>query len=433
VCVYPPGKNKRKERTKMKYCIILVAGLLPYSCLSASELLDGLKLEPSARWRYQEVEDEYRGDAQANTLKLRLSADWQLSNNWQAFTQFDYVHAFDEAQYNSVAIARATSPIPDPPGPDLNQLYIKYQSDTNWSLALGRQAVGLDNERHVGSVEFWQNEQTLDALRFDYKDNLNWTVNYLYVDKVKRIFGDRSEAFLPHDDIRFETDPLRPINELGEHQHDSHLINMRYVINHQAKLSLYAYLLYNHSAPTLSSDTYGARLVGDFKPQRIKYSYTIEYALQSTSHDNPWQYSTDYLLLEANMQINSHQFSLSYEKFGEDNDFGFVTSLGTNHKFQGWADVFSTYAKGGGLQDFYLTYKGRDAKLRWRVMAHHFSGDSLSTQVGNEIDLELAYRYNRDWEFKFIAARYVADEGLSYVSASQHNLSTWMISAAYKL
>lgn len=417
----------------MKYCTILIAAFFPYTCLHAAELPNGLKLEPSARWRYQDVSDTHRGDAQANTVKLRLSAHWQPSGNWQAFGQLDYVYAFNESQFNSVAIVRATSPIPDPPGPDLNQLYMKYQSDTNWSLALGRQSIGLDNERHVGSVEFWQNEQTLDALRFEYKDNLNWTVNYLYVDKVKRIFGDRSEALLPKDDIRFDSDPLRPVNELGEHQHDSHLINMRYVINQQAKLSLYAYLLNNHSAPTLSSDTYGARLTGDFKPQRIKYSYTLEYAIQSARHNSPWQYTSDYLFIEGNGQINSHQLSLSYEKFGSDNNFAFATSLGTNHKFQGWADIFSTYGKGGGLQDLYLTYKGRDAKLRWRVMAHYFSGDSLNTQLGKELDLELAYRYNRDWEFKFIAARYVTEGGLDYLPASQHNLSTWMLSAAYNL
>lgn len=417
----------------MKYWIALITGLLPYSYVSASEILDGLKVEPGARWRYQQVTDPLRGDAQANTLKLRLSADWQASYNWQGFAQFDYVHAFAEEQFNSVAVNHGTSPIPDPPGPDVNQLFVRYQSDTNWSLAVGRQVVALDNERHVGSGAFWQNEQALDALKFEYKDNLNWTVNYLYVDKVKRIFGDRAKAILDKDDIRFDTNPLRPLTELGEHQHDSHLVNMRYVFNRHAKLSLYAYLLDNHSAPTLSSDTYGASLEGDFKPQQLRYSYTLEYALQSAKHDNPWQYDTDYLFMEANVQINSHQLSLGYEKLGEDKGFGFATSLGTAHKFQGWADIFSTYAQGSELHDAYLSYKGREAKLRWRIVAHYFSGDSSHSKIGKELDLELAYRYDRKWEFKFIAARYMADQGLSFLPATQHNLSTWMLSVNYNL
>ena len=47
--------------------------------------------------------------------------------------------------------------------------------------------------------------------------------------------------------------------------------------------------------------------------------------------------------------------------------------------------------------------------------------------------MELAYRYERQWEFKLIGAKYMADEGLADSPTSQQDLSTWSLSVAYNL
>lgn len=399
----------------------------------AIEVTDEFTIEPSARYRYQDVNDLWFGNAQASTLKFRLSADWQASDNWQGFAQYDVVEAFNNNRYNSVTVKRNTSPIPDPEGHELNQFYLKYISDDDWQSLIGRQSVSFDNERHIGTVEFWQNDQTFDAFRFDYNDNIQWSASYLYVDKVHTILGDDARHRLPKEDIRFDTNPIRPVTELGNQDHKSHLINLNYQLNQQAKLSLYSYLIDNQSVRVFSSDTYGARFEGEFKPEKVKYGYTVEYAQQSNSGSNPWRFDTDYLLLEVSAQFKSHQLTLSYEKLGEDNGFGFATTLGTNHKFQGWADVFTNYLTRGGLKDTFLTYRGRKGKLRWRLVAHQFDSALGGTTAGHELDLELAYRYDRQWEFKFIGAKYFADEGFSSLPSSQFDLSTWMLSAAYNL
>lgn len=420
--------NSWMGKGSLSICVFLCI-----SCAYAFELSEGLDIEPSGRYRYQDVNDELRGDAQASTLLLRLSADWEIDPSWQTFAQFDVVTAFNENNYNSVTVNRRTSPIPDPAGEELNQLYIRYKSDDNWSAALGRQAISFDNERHIGRVEFWQNDQTFDALNFLYQDNLNWQASYVYLKKAHRIFGDDAKSILSAEDIRFEDNPVRSSSELGNHQHDSHLINTKYIFSRQLELSFYAYLLNNKTARTFSSDTFGLRLTGELKPGRIKYGYTLEYARQSDSQDNPWNFNADYWLVEASAQYKSHQFGLTYEKLGADNGFGFATTLGTNHKFQGWADVFSSYLSRGGLKDYSVSYRGRDGKLRWRIVVHQFESDGGGETAGHELDIELAYRYNREWEFKFIAARYEADEGFSSLPVSQQNLSTWMLSAAYNL
>lgn len=410
---------------------LAIVGLVLAAPSSAYSLSDNIEIEPTARYRFQDVDDPVRGNAQASTLKLRLTADWKINNAWTVGGQYDYVTAFNEDSYNSVTVNRATSPIPDPAGQELNQLFVQYQSHNNWSLKLGRQAVAFDNERHIGTVEFWQNDQTLDGFRFEYKDHLSWTANYLYVDKAQRIFGNHAKARLSAEDSRFAEDPIRPTTELGVHHHDSHLLNLEHRFNDNISLSAYAYLLENLSRAQFSSNTYGVRFSGEFKPDNIKYGYALEFANQSAAHNSPWQYTANYLLLEASAQYKSHRLTLNYESMGEDSGFGFATSLGTNHKFQGWADLFTDYVSRGGLVDINASYRGRDGKLRWRVVAHQFQNYNNNDTVGHELDIEVAYRYTRKWEFKVIGAKYFADQGLATLPETQQDLSTWMISAAY--
>ena len=117
----------------------------------------------------------------------------------------------------------------------------------------------------------------------------------------------------------------------------------------------------------------------------------------------------------------------------EDNLHGFKTPLGTNHKFQGWADVFTGYAMQTGLKDQYLTYRMRYKKLCWRGVYHLFNNYSNNKNIGNELDIELAYRLTRKWEFKLVYADYQAKEGIFYFPKASHDLSTWFASVAYTI
>jgi hypothetical protein len=386
---------------------------------------------PSARFRYQQVDDTIRGNAIANTVKLRLSADWQANENFMFFAQADYVHGFNEEKYNSVAVSRATSPIPETLGGELNQAWVKYSNDSDWSATIGRQILGFDNERHISSIEFWQNDQTFDALKIVYNDSLYWDVSYAYISKVNRIFGDDAKAILPPEDIRFVQNRHRPFLELGNHDHNSHLFNFNYKFNRFLNLTAYAYLLDNKTANQLSSDTLGMRLKGEAKPGIIKYGYTAEMAHQRTASNSAWDFTGYYVFAELSAQYKSHQIALSHERLGEDKGFAFATSLGNNHLFLGWADIFSSYLNTDGIRDTFVTYRGRDAKLRWRVVVHQYNSDSTGVTAGHELDIEVAYRFDRKWESTFLHSRYVAKDGIQGILASQNDLSTWTISLSY--
>jgi len=389
--------------------------------------------EVGMRTRYQFVNDNLEGDASAFTTRLNFTANFLLADSWHLSIQPNYVHSFNKGRYNSVRVKQNTSPIPDPEGLNLSKVFLNYDSHNDWQIRLGRQKLSFDNERMIGAIEFWQTPQNFDAVKFDYNDQLNWHLQYVYTNKVHRIFGQNSTLAIPKNDVRYGIFNQRPANELGQHQLSSHLINAAYKTENNLSLVSYAYLVENTELALFSTNTFGFRLSDEFKPAKIKYRYSAEFALQKNTGNNLQDYQAWYNLLEASVQYKSHIMKLSQEVFSEDNKQGFITPLGTNHKFQGWADVFTGYGVQSGLRDQYFTYRGRYKKFRWRAVYHHFNNYQNSSNIGNELDLELAYRATRKWEFKVIYAGYRTKDGLLDFPKVNNDLSTWFVSMAYNI
>ena len=83
------------------------------------------------------------------------------------------------------------------------------------------------------------------------------------------------------------------------------------------------------------------------------------------------------------------------------------------------------------MSDTYLSYAGRKAKIRWKLVAHSFESLANNKKLGNELDLELAWRYSRKWEFKLLAAYYQAKDTGLYSNIANFDLSTVEVSASY--
>lgn len=387
------------------------------------------------RTRYQTVYDNWLGDATALTTRLKLTAKYQLDDDqqWQVLLQPNYVFAVNKNDYNSVTVTRNTSPIPDPHGFKLLQAQLHYDSNNNWQATLGRQRLSFDNERFIGGIDFWQTPQTFDALKLTYNNHINFNVRYVYSNKVHRIFGQHAKITLPENDIRYGILTQRPVNELGIHRLNSHLLNIHYKTNNNLSITGYSYLIENKDQRLFSTNTLGIRIQDEFKPSKIKYRYTLEIAQQKDAFNNSNRYQTWYSLIETSVQYKSHQLQLSQEILANDKGVGFKTPLATNHKFQGWGDTFTGYAMQTGLRDQYLTYRGRLKKLRWRAVLHNFASFNENRIIGSEIDLELAYRYTRKWEFKLVYANYNAKNGLKSFPKAKIDLSTLFVSVAYNI
>lgn len=414
---------------KVVLCIAACFGAVSANAISASNI----EWDAGFRLRHQQLQGDWKADSVSSTLLARISADWQASSAVNLFTQYDHVWALDKDDYNSVTFWNARAPLPDVPGGELNQLYLNWQINPEWNGQLGRQAISFDNERHVGNVAFWQNDQTFDALSFKYRDGFAWQAQYSYVTKVHRIFGNRARTLLPPNDTRLDANPLRPARELGNHQHNTHLLNVQYRVNPFVSVSGFAYLIDNDSAPAVSSNTFGLRVEGSAKPDTIKYRYTVELAHQQDAANNPNDYWAVYGLVELGAQFKSHRFDVGWERLGDNNGVAFSTSLGTNHKFQGWVDVFSQYNAVAGIDDRYVSYAGRDGRLRWKLVFHQFDSLNDNRDLGTEWDAEIGWRFARDWEAKFMGGAYQTDQGSELAPASRFDMTTWMLSIAYNL
>jgi len=391
--------------------------------------------EIGLRSRYQSTNDDWKQDATAFTTRFTLTSKFDLDDEqqWQLLLQPNLVMVHED-KFNSIVDYNQYSRIPDPKGNSLTQGYVKYDNNNNWQFSLGRQILSHDNERHLGGSEFWQTPQSFDAFTLDYNDQLNWRVLYSYSNKVHRIFGPDSERNLPKSDPRYYYLKERPVSEWGEHKLDAHLLNVSYKTENNLRFSSYLYLTDNQDLDAVSNQTLGIRLTDEFKPERIKYRYTAEFAWQQDAYDNPTKYEAWYNLIEGSIQYRSHIFQLGQETMSHDDGNGFKTPYGSNHKFQGWADIFASYSGQKGLRDTYVGYRGRHKKLRWRAVWHDFRSYGSGLELGQELDIELAYRYTRKWEFKLVYSTFdSANTKQAEYKAANFDFSTWFISAAYNI
>lgn len=416
-------------------CIFLLPVFISFDG-DANELfsLNG-DYELGMRTRYQSVSDSYLGDAQALTTRLTVAGQWHIDEQqqWQLLLKPNVVYALNEDHYNSVTVNRASAPIPDPRGFSFSQGFIAYDSNNNWQLSLGRKTLSFDNERMIGAVEFWQTPQSFDAFTWQYNNQENLTVQYVYSNKVRRIFGQKANRTLSQDDARYGINNTRPASELGEHQLSAHILHLAYQTRNNINLVGYHYGIENHELAFFSTTTTGLRISGEAKPAQLKYRYSAEFAWQQDRANNPYNYRAWYSLLEFGLQYKSQRLELSQEILSQDDYHGFITPLGTNHKFQGWADVFTSYGMQTGLRDRYMSYRGRKNKLNWRIVYHDYQTFSHSEKIGTEVEIELNYRANRQWEFSVIYAKYRSKNGLRFFQQANRDLSTWSASIAYNI
>lgn len=413
---------------------LITVALISTSSVNAQEA----EFDIGSRWRLQHISDDVRGNSTANTLLLRADSKVEFNESWQAMVQLDHVFAFNKDNYNSVTHWQPAAPIPDPHGFDINQVWLMFDAGENGQITAGRQALTFADGRHIGGNSFWQNEQTFDAVRWHIKDELSWSLDYVFINKANRIHGRDADAILPPSDPRFQamqssTTPSIPRHplELGEHKHNSHVLHVNYHLNRNHQLSAYGYFLDNQTFRAHSSRTLGVKFQGSQKPGKIKFQYNIEAAQQQDANQSPWDYAPWFFKAELGAQYRSHQWMVSFERLEEDNGFGFIHSLGSHHQFLGWADIFGGYNGAAGIDDLFITYRGRDGKLRWKIVAHQFKSQRDNVTIGNELDIEVAYRFNRDWEIRAFMARYVPDEGLLDLQPANNDLTSSSVALLY--
>lgn len=337
---------------------------------SLKEALTEADVKLALRLRYEGVEWQGLEDSDAVTLKTRLSFTSADYHGFGFMLEMDDVQALTDVDYRTAGNDPdnpGTAVIADPAGTEVNQAYLSYKGLGSSEFRYGRQRILLDNQRFVGGVGWRQNEQTYDSFSFTNTGLANTRFFYSYLYNVNRIFGDD--------------------NPIGNHKHESHLLNVNHAFANAGSLTAYAYLLDNISAAALSSDSYGARWQGQAGEN---FTYNLEYAVQSDAGDNPVSYDTDYMLAEAAYSFGAVKLGAGYEVLGSDEGkAGFTTSLATLHKFQGWTDRFLSTPE-NGVEDVYFSASGSVAGFKLMAVYHDLASDYRGIDYGQEIDLSVS-------------------------------------------
>lgn len=354
------------------------------------QAIGGGKVHLDDRLRFEFAEVDGRKPSYAITNRIRLGYETKAFKGLSAMIEMENVATPKKDWYFVSATGdgdAARTNISDPTDTEVNQGWGRYrreglfESDAFIDIKGGRQRLTFDDHRFIGNVGWRQFEQTLDAARVDV-GNKKLTFHYAYVWGVQRIFSD--------------DDTARPWDS------DSHLMRASYKLSDGLVVTPFAYLLDFDNAASSSNQSYGVRVSGTVKLGEGAFQsllYEATYARQSDYGDNAADYEADFFGVEAAVAIAQFgQVGAGYQFMGsDDGTASFQFPLGTNHKFQGFADVFLTTPP-EGLQDFYVFVR---ADLPWKLKGelayHEFWFDEGGDNIGYEIDAILSRRISSNW------------------------------------
>jgi len=348
------------------------------------------------RYRFEWKDQQgFAQNAYANTIRTRLGYETGEYHNFKVLVEFENVASIGDDHFNSTTNGRAQFPvIADPDATEINRAQVTFTGIEKTPITVGRQAYNMLNQRFVGAVDFRQNQQTFDAARLSSTRIDNLGIDYLYISRVHRVFGDDHPQ--------------------GEFDSDSHVFTATYDGKTFGKLTAYGLLLDFEAAPAASSQTFGARYENShvfLKEDNIKAGIVLEYARQRDYAANPFDYAESYLHGEASFTARWTTLRAGYEQLGGNGAIGFATPLATLHKFQGFADVFLT-TPANGIEDIYGTaqfdWKNGPFDASYVLFAtyHDFQTESGGAELGREIDAGLSVALGKHWSAEIKGAVY---------------------------
>ncbi len=353
--------------------VALTAIMGSFSAVSASSdgvsIFSNMKFKGEIRPRYEhaDVKDNGKDAANAFTARTHLAVTAGLLEVEGLSTTIGIqtVNNFGYTKYNSTQNGETKyDVIADPQLAMLSEATLDYTIGKT-ALHVGRSHVNLDNQRFIGTVGWRQNERSYDTAYVANSDIENLTLLAAFVYGYAGVKG------------------VTTTNT------SSVLLHANYKVMDELSITGYGYLLAS------IHDTYGIALTGKVD-MGAKLNYRAEYAMQS---DATMEYAgngkpkadASYINLDLGANISGILVGGNYELQSGADTSGktqFTTPLGTNHKFNGWADMFLNTPT-GGLEDINVRV-GYKAKGFGKLLGvyHMFNADTdMATSTGTGTDL----------------------------------------------
>lgn len=327
--------------------------------------------------------------ANANTIRTRFGVLSPSYYGVQGYVEYEGNHLLQN-DFNSTHNARPFySVVADPDWNELNQLWISYSGLPDTVIKGGRQRIKFDDDRFIGNVGWRQLETTYDAVLVTNKSIKNLTVNAGYIGHVTSFTATNEDIRAP-------------------------ILNLNYNMGDYGNLIGYAYWL-GYTQPdttgktgtqtSKSNQTYGIRVVNPAKPSKkfmenFSPLYTAEWSIQQDYINSPVKYTANRFNVMGGLRAyDMFDFMAGMEQLnGHGVNQAFVTPLGTNHAFQGWADLFLNTPK-DGIRDVYGTIVGHfmDNSLEVTGTYHGFTDDTGNINYGDEWDFQAVKKFGKHY------------------------------------
>jgi hypothetical protein len=354
--------------------------------------------------------DKYPQTANAVTSRLRAGLLSPVFHDIQGYAEFEGNLAMQE-DFNSLRNGyNQYSTIADPEKNELNQLWLSYAGVPDTLIKGGRQRIKLDDDRFIGNVGWRQMETTFDSVLVTNQSIKNLAVNAGYIGNVNTFTSTTENISAP-------------------------LLNINYKVGDYGNVVGYAYWLdYTDTKDPLvgiyktiekSNQTYGLRISNYQKPgDSLKVSdnygliYTAEWGHQQDYGHGTTKYNADRINLMGGFTAYMLTFQGAMEQLdGKGLNKTFDTPLGTNHAFQGWADVFAVNTPNNGIRDVFGTVHATFMENKSLVLSgvyHDFSDDTGRFHYGDEWDFSALKKFGKHYSLLAKYAFYNADS--SYVT-----------------
>jgi hypothetical protein len=275
----------------------------------------------------------------------------------------------------------------------------------------------LDNWRYIGDVRFRQNWAVFNGLSFENKSLPKTTITLAHFEQLKQVTTKIEDG-------NFE------------------IANVKYAITPTTNLVGYGYFNdWDGTALEASSNqTFGLRLDGKSKlNDQWSALYTAEYAKQDDYKDGSDLIDNDYCRIGGGLSYGDWFLRVDQEKLSGNSDGkSFQTQLGTNHLFQGWADVFLA-TPGSGIEDTMFIAGGKFMGATLKAEYHFIDSDrkfntiggGTGDQFGQELDLGVYYSFTKQLAGSLEYAKFTEDDKATGTGRKPTIQKIW-VTAMYK-
>jgi hypothetical protein len=365
-----------------------------------------VKFDLNTRWENVNQEEAPLKTANGFTARLRAGLLSPTFYGFQGYAEYEGNLAMVE-DYNSTRNGDiGYSTIADPEKSELNQLWISYNGIPDTLIKVGRQRKKFDDDRFIGNVGWRQMETTYDSVLLTHNNQqlFGLVVNAGYIGNVQTFTATTENIEAP-------------------------FLNASYKMGDYGNIIGYGYWLDYTEAENYekSSQTYGLRATCCAKPlESIKISdnfglvYTAEWGHQSDYGHGKTPYDATRFNIMGGFSAYNVIFQGAMEQLnGSGKDRHFDTPLGTNHAFQGWADLFLV-TPNNGIRDVFGTvmvpFQRGDLVLTG--VYHDFSDDTGQLDFGDEWDFQLVKKFGKHYSLLAKYAYYNAGDNPAYANAT---------------